>query len=297
MNLNQVDLNLFIVFDAIYSERNLTRAAETLHITQPAVSNALTRLRNTFNDQLFVRTPQGMAPTPVAENIVERVREALQLLEVSVREGDKFIPAESKKEFRLSMSDLYEALILPPLLAHLQQTAPGITVSSYQIPRADMTQALAAGSIDFGIDVLLANVPNLCHIPLTRGEDVCLVRPDHPKVGNSMNLEQYLSLSHINISSRPSGIGHIDMALNRIGKQRHIQVRLQHFMIAPYIVLRTDMALTSSRTMATNFGLKAVQLPFEVPVMDLYLYWHKSADGDQASKWLREVFLEVSKTG
>ncbi|PCI52698.1 MAG: LysR family transcriptional regulator [Alphaproteobacteria bacterium] len=294
MHLNQVDLNLFIVLDAIYRERNLTRAAETLHITQPAVSNALKRLRQTLNDQLFVRTPHGMLPTPMTENIIVQVQGALQLLTSSVEESDKFIPKEATKEYRFSMGDLMGVLMLPRLLKKLRQTAPNVRISSYQIPRAEIAQALAAGRVDFCIDVLLPNVPDLCHIPLAHSEDVCLVRPDHPQVDNDLTLEQYLSLGHINISSRPSGIGHIDMALNKIGKKRLIQVRLQHAMIAPFIVRTTNLALTSSRTLAESFDLKAVELPFVTPNIGLYLYWHKSADKDQANRWLRETFLYVS---
>ena len=113
MGLSKLYLNLFVLFEAIYNKRNLTRAAEVLSITQPAVSNALARLRRTLNDPLFVSTPAGMMPTPMTENIIGRVREALQLLDSSVYEGDVFDPASSERVFRLSMSDLAEALMLP----------------------------------------------------------------------------------------------------------------------------------------------------------------------------------------
>ena len=123
MNLNKVDLNLFIVFDAIYTEANLTRAGQIVGITQPAVSNALARLRETFNDPLFVRTAQGMVPTPMAQNIIGPVRNALQLLRVSVQESRTFSPAQANKTFRISMTDLTEAVMLPPLFQRLRRLA------------------------------------------------------------------------------------------------------------------------------------------------------------------------------
>ena len=124
----KLDLNLFVVFASIYEKRNLTRAAEALFITQPAVSNALARMRKALNDPLFVSTPSGMVPTPLAENIVGRVREALQLLEASATAGDIFVPATSQRTFRLSMPDLTEAMLLPALGELLQQQAPGMNI-------------------------------------------------------------------------------------------------------------------------------------------------------------------------
>ena len=126
MNLNKVDLNLFIVFDAIYTEANLTRAGQIVGITQPAVSNALARLRETFNDPLFVRTAQGMVPTPMAQNIIGPVRNALQLLRVSVQESRTFDAKQANKTYRISMTDLSEQILLPPLFQRLRRLASGV---------------------------------------------------------------------------------------------------------------------------------------------------------------------------
>ncbi|MEJ2415983.1 MAG: LysR family transcriptional regulator [Exilibacterium sp.] len=294
MRISQVDLNLFVVFDAIYTERNLTRAADVLCITQPAVSNALNRLRKTFNDQLFVRTPRGMMPTPVAENIVGRVREALQLLTTSVHEGDRFDPQSANKEFRFSMNDLAEALMLPPLLEYLQKHAPGITVSSYQVPRDQVAKELAAGTTDFAIDVPLAHSPDLHSVALSKDEYVCLVRCDHPLVGEALTLDDYLSLGHIHVSSRRRGLGHVDLALSKLGVQRDIRLRVQHYMIAPGIVRRTNLAWTAPRALGLSLDLKAVELPFVLDLMNWNLSWHKSADGDQANAWMRALITNLS---
>ena len=139
MNLSKVDLNLFVVFDAIYTEGNLTRAGQIIGITQPAVSNALARLRESFNDPLFVRTAQGMVPTPMAQNIISPVRSALALLRVSVQESRTFNPLQANKTFRISMTDLSEAVILPPLFQRLRRHAPAVVVESFLSHRRETT--------------------------------------------------------------------------------------------------------------------------------------------------------------
>src|SRR5579864_7827542 len=166
MRLSKVDLNLFVVFEAVYRTRNLTRAAEALFITQPAVSNALARMRKAFDDPLFVSTSSGMVPTPFTENIIGRVREALQLLEASATEGDVFVPAASERTFRLSMPDLTEAILLPAIGEVLQQQAPGMSIECYFTPRSEVAAALATGKIDFAIDVPLIDDPQLHQTPL-----------------------------------------------------------------------------------------------------------------------------------
>ncbi|MCV6624525.1 MAG: LysR family transcriptional regulator [Cellvibrionaceae bacterium] len=297
MRLSQVDLNLFVVFDAIYSEQNLTRAAEVLCITQPAVSNALGRLRKTFDDQLFVRSPEGMMPTPVAENIVGRVREALQLLTISLQEGDKFNPQTSEKVIACSMNDLGETLILPRIMAHLQRQAPNMTLRSYYVPREEMAKELAAGNLDFAIDVPLVVDNNLCHAPLSGEDYVCAVRKDHPTVRNELSLEQYLALEHIHVSSRRKGPGMADMALSQLGHKRQIKVRVQHYMVGANIIASTDLAWTLPLRLARQLELKILPLPFEVAAINWHLFWHKSADDDHANKWLRHLFLEGLQEG
>ncbi len=293
MRLNQVDLNLFVVFDAIYSERNLTRAAEVLFITQPAVSNALSRLRKTFNDQLFVRSPHGMVPTPVADNIILRVREALLLLNTSVQHGHDFVPAEAEKTYRFSMNDMAESVILAPLMEALHDKAPGIRVESFHVERENMAKELTAGSLDFSIDIPLVVDPQLCHAPFSSSRYVVVVREDHPEVGDTLTLDQYLALKHIHISSRRKGIGHIDLALNALGRQRQIQLRVQHYQVAPQVLRCSDLALTVPMQNAKAAGLKTVELPLSISPMNWHLYWHKSVDGDQANSWMRKLILDL----
>lgn len=294
MRLSQTDLNLFVAFEVIYAERNLTRAAEILCLSQPAVSNALARLRRTFDDPLFIRTNKGMVPTPVAENIIGRVRDALSLMTSSLNEGGVFLPEVADKTFRINMSDLSAAMILPPLEQTVTRNAPGINLESYHIPRQDLVKELATGAVDIAVDAPLLNDPQLCHKPFLKERYVCMVRKDHPLVGQTLTLKDYLSFRHIHVSSRRSGQGHVEMALNALGVRRHIQLRLQHYMVAPAIALQSDLALTAPLGLVKQHDARILELPFELAELEMHLYWHKSRDADQANRWMRERIMENS---
>ena len=294
MNLSKVDLNLFIVFDAIYTEANLTRAGQIVGITQPAVSNALSRLRETFNDPLFVRTAQGMVPTPMAQNIIGPVRNALQLLRVSVQESRIFNPLQANKTFRISMTDLIEAVILPPMFQRLRRQAPAVQIESFLAKRRETTKELAAGRIDFAVDAPLNTDPQVRHVKLLEDRYVCAMRKGHPLAKDKISLDDYLSLTHIHISSRRSGLGLVDLALGKMGIQRKIALRSQHYLMASQVMQQTDMAMTVPESFAHRHGLHAVDLPVnDVPAQETHLYWHESTDQDPANRWMREQLIEL----
>ena len=294
MNLSKVDLNLFVVFDAIYSEANLTRAGQIVGITQPAVSNALARLRETFNDPLFVRTAQGMVPTPMAQNIITPVRTALQQLRISVQESRTFNPQQAGKTYRISMTDLSEAVVLPSLFQRLHRLAPGVTVDSMQARRRDTTSELAAGRLDFAVDLPLNTDPQVRHVKLLEDHYVCAMRPDHPLSKAPLSLDAYLSLSHIHISSRRNGLGYVDLALGKQGIQRRIALRSQHYLMACAVLRETNMAMTVPERFARNQALHFCALPVaDVPVLETHLYWHESTDQDPANRWMREQIIDL----
>ncbi len=295
MNLNKVDLNLFIVFDAIYTEANLTRAGQIVGITQPAVSNALARLRETFNDPLFVRTAQGMVPTPMAQNIIGPVRNALQLLRVSVQESRTFNPLQANKTFRIRMTDLTEAVVLPPLFQRLRRLAPNVKIESMLAKRRETTKELAAGRLDFAMDAPLNTDPQVRHVKLLEDRYVCAMRRGHPLAKDKLSVEEYLSLSHIHISSRRSGLGMIDLALGKMGQQRKIALRSQHYMMATQVIQHTDMAVTVPERFARRHDLHQVPLPVDIPPLETHIYWHESTDQDPANRWMREQMIEIAQ--
>lgn len=291
MRLRQLDLNLFLVFDAIYTECNLTRAAERLNITQPAVSNALARMRRSLEDPLFVRTPQAMVPTPVAENMIGPVRQALQLLNTSIQLSSSFEPHSAEKTFNLSMHDVIEAAVLPGLLSALRERAPKLSLTSHLVRRVDLVKEFSAGNLDLAIDIPALNHPDLCHQPLIEFPYVCLVRPDHPEVGDELTLEQYLALPHLHVSSRRSGGGYVDAVLSKLSRSRYIQMRIEHYLVAPRLIEKTDLLLTVPRNLAFQTKLKVLPLPFEMEAQQWHLYWHRSADKDRANAWLRSQII------
>jgi DNA-binding transcriptional LysR family regulator len=293
MQLSKIDMNLFIVFDTIYSERNLTKAADVLHITQPAVSNALARLRGHFNDELFVRQSGQMVPTPLTENIIERVREALAKLQSSLNEHDAFDPGDSARTFRFSMNDTSEAYVLPRLMELLEVQAPNINVESYTVPRADMVRAFSAGELDLALDVPIISHTELINTPLATDRYVCVARAQHPRIQGKLSLDAYMSESHIHVSSRKKGGGQIDAYLGRLGLQRNIKLRIQHSRAGGPIVARTDMLLTIPQSLTRGTDLQVLELPFAIPMLDWHLYWAARHQTDRAHQWMREKVFEI----
>jgi DNA-binding transcriptional LysR family regulator len=297
MKLSDVDLNLFVVFDAIYTEGNLTRAGEIIGITQPAVSNSLSRLRTLFDDPLFVRTADGMVPTPVAQNIIGSVRQSLGLIRSSIQESESFNPQESDKRFRISMTDLSQAIILPWLFGRIKRIAPLVSIDCYQVHRRDMNIELASGNLDLAIDIPLTPDPQIKQAPLFSHPHVVAVRNDHPLLSSTISIDKYLELRHIHVTSRRGGLGHIDLTLGKMGKKRNIALRTQHYLSTPQLVSSTDLALTVPRIfgdfLANNSPVKYLELPFDTPDLDTYLYWHESTDRDQANQWIRELILAL----
>ena len=294
MNLSDKDLNLFVVFDVIYTERNLTKSGGVLGITQPAVSNALSRLRENFNDELFVRTSKGMVPTPVAENMVNDIRQALDLIRNSISESESFNPKTANATFRISIGDTSEYRLLPQLIKNISYLAPGVDVESYLTPRTETPKELAAGNIDFAIDPPIHSDPNLRNKKIYQDDYVLVVNKKHPIAKKKkISLEDYLNLSHIHISKRASGLGHVDTTLNRLGLTRRITLRAQHFLVAPYIIDQSNLAMTTIKSFSRGRELKVFQLPFKINPLVLHLYWHVNKDMDPANKWMRELILNT----
>lgn len=293
MNLSKVDLNLFVVFDAIYTEANLTRAGEIVGITQPAVSNSLSRLRTLFNDPLFVRTSKGMSPTPAARTIIGPVRQALALIRASVQNSEDFSPATSDKLYRMSMSDLAEMLLLPSLFKLLRLQAPKVDVESYMVKRRDIGRELASGGLDLAIDAPLIMDPHVKSISLVMDEQVCVFRSDHTEVGDKLTLDNYLSLNHLHVSSRKRGLGQVDLELGKLGAKRRVALRTRHYLMTPSILEQTDLVLTIPKRFAeyvtTKHKLRYLRLPFRVPLHEVHLFWHESTDQDPANRWMREI--------
>jgi DNA-binding transcriptional LysR family regulator len=294
MNLHRIDLNLFAVFDAIYTAGSLTKAADVLCITQPAVSNSLARLREMLNDPLFVRTGHSMTPTPVAQNIIGPAREALGLLRRSVQESHIFDPVKAEKTFNFACRDLLEVSIIPRLLGSLQKHAPKISLTNYEIERKNIVSAMASGNLDFYADASSFSDQHLCKQKIAQDRFVVLARKNHPALPRGLNMEDFLSLGHINVSHRKTGAGPIDVALDKIGEKRKVVMRSQHFLTVPSTLVKTDLIACLPYHLAKHYDLAMYELPFELPPLEYFLYWHVSADEDDAHIWMRDQIAQVA---
>lgn len=292
----KIDLNLFVVFDAIYCEGNITKAGSALNLSQPAISHSLSKLRNHFDDPLFVRQGNEMRPTAVANNVIADVREALHQLQVCLAQSRQFEPAISRASFNISLHGASEASYLPPLMKRLKKEAPLVKLqSSRRVNRSDLESKLASGDIDLAIDTLVPVSDNLLHTKLVESELVVLARKSHPITKSTFDLDRYLDHEHILVSSRSAGPSIEDFELGRLGLQRKIGLRCQHAFSACRVITGNDMLFTLTKTIAVMYAqqldLAILPLPVELPDIDLHLYWHTNVDLEPANKWLRNKII------
>jgi DNA-binding transcriptional LysR family regulator len=297
VHLNRIDLNLFVVFEAIYTEGGITRASRTLNLTQPAISHALGRLRDMFGDPLFEREGRMMVPTPLARSLIEPVRRSLRGLEITLNEVSRFDPATTVRSFTLSVRDVLESTLLPTLMQRVSAQAPQIDIAAVRGDRKQLESELAMGTIDAAIDVFLPVSPAIHRTRVALDPMVVVARKDHPALrrGNKLDLKTYLRLGHILVSSRRSGPGLEDVELSRLGLQRRVRLRCQHYFSACRVVSQTDLMLTMPQGYAqvTNrqFGNVILPFPLELPTLDAYLYWHANVESEPANCWLREQLM------
>ena len=291
MGSQRLDLNLYRVFEAIYQEGSLTRAAEVLHMGQPAVSNALARLRAAYADPLFVRRGRGVSPTPRSETIAGDVAHALRLLRGGLTASAAFDPTRAERRFRIGASDLASVLVLPALVEALASTTIRLEVQTYN--RRRLVHALAGGEVDLALDALPLPDPQLLSTKLMEDDAVCAVRAGHAVLSGPLTLARYLKLGHVHASGRPRGLGQVDMALKRLGEQRRIVVRTPHHVALPFLVRQTDLAASIPRRLAAAHQLSIRSLPFDMPPLEFYAIWHRRTETDEANRWVRELLVSV----
>jgi DNA-binding transcriptional LysR family regulator len=295
MNLSRIDLNLFTVFDAIYREGGITAASKRLHLSQPAVSHALGRLRELLDDPLFERHGNEMVPTPLARTLAVTIGSSLGDLEQMLHRAGRFDPASSHRTFTVAVRESQESTFLPGLLAKLAASAPNIDVATIRIERRDLEDDLQSGDIDFAIDVALPLSADVRREHVGSAPLVVLARGDHPIVKGTLDLETYLAQEHVLVTGRRRGRGYEDVALAKLGVTRRIRVRCQQHAAANEIVSRTDLLATISRKQAQIVNKTNQMLPFpiEVPPLESYLYWHARSEDDPAARWFKTMVLET----
>ncbi|AGL84824.1 transcriptional regulator [Pseudomonas sp. Eqa60] len=293
--LSRLDLNLFRVFEVVYQERNLTRAASVLHLSQSAISHALARLRAQLDDPLFVREGYGVAPTPLAKQLAPGIQDALSGLRRSLNPAQAFDPLRDRRRFTLNMPEQLEPVILPLILAHLNRVAPHLEVRSTSVHWADLKLEMIAGRIDLAIELSRLTDPQLQQQLLLQ-DSFCVMAG--PGFSGELTVERYLAAEHVAVTSRRRGICVEDLALGHLGVVRRIRQHCQHFLTAAQLVAQGDGLLTLTRNNAqlinAGLGNRILDMPLTLPEVCLNLYWSKQVQNESANRWLREQLLELA---
>lgn len=293
--LSRLDLNLFRVFEVVYQERNLTRAASVLHLSQSAISHALARLRAQLDDPLFVREGYGVAPTPLAKQLAPGIQDALSGLRRSLNPAQAFDPLRDRRRFTLNMPEQLEPVILPLILAHLNRVAPHLEVRSTSVHWADLKLEMIAGRIDLAIELSRLTDPQLQQQLLLQ-DSFCVMAG--PGFSGELTVERYLAAEHVAVTSRRRGICVEDLALGHLGVVRRIRQHCQHFLTAAQLVAQGDGLLTLTRNNAqlinAGLGNRILDMPLTLPEVCLNLYWSKQVHNESANRWLRGQLLELA---
>jgi len=304
-----LDLNLLRVFDEVMAERSLTRAARNLSLTQPAVSNALRRLRDTLGDELVRRSGQGVEPTPQALALWPSVRQALRQLQAAIVPSS-FVPAEAGSTFVLAMADATAAELMGGLAIRLQEAAPGVSVRVVPLTTRDPRRMLTEGMADLALGYFPAVLTdltaraqtgepvNFAHQRLYAGEYVCVMRKGHPLAEAPLTLETYCAARHLLVSFSGRPYGYVDEALSSIGRQRRIVLTVNQFFTAGRVVVNSDLLTVLPWHFVPTTGMSdqlvVRPLPLEVPPVHVEALWQERQQDNPAHQWLRQQLLEVA---
>lgn len=298
------DLNLMRVFLTVLHERSVTRAAQRLNLTQPAVSYALARLRERFDDPLFVRTATGMQPTPIAFALAGPIERGMNSFAEAVNLRQRFDPATSTRRFRLSMSDIGEMVFLPVLMERLHALAPRLRVEVVEIALEQLPQALKDGEVDLAIGNLAGLGRHTRHADLFSERYACMGRRGHPVLSAGLTRGQFKRLDHILVAARGSAHRLLDDVLGEAGLHRQPYLTLPHFSAAAEIVRRTDLTVTLPYRAALWFNrdnaFEIRPLPIALPPLCVTVHWHPRFESDPGTMWLRnlvETTLADAKPG
>jgi len=293
-DLRRIDLNLLVILDALLSEQHVTRAAERLHLSQPAVSHALARLRDVLGDPLLVRAGSTLVPTARALELVAPLAEALAQVQ-SLLAPNTFDPATARRTFRVAMSDYGAAIILPGLIRTLRREAPGIDLQISHASREGMLEGVLNGDIDLAAGVFPEMPNELRSSVLFEERYVCLLDRRRLPADGVLDLPTYLSRPHVLLEMRGSGTPEIERALTALRERRRVAISLPHWSVAPQVISGTDLILTvSSRSVREIDQQELIVLPppFEIAPFTFVLAWHKRRGGDQALNWLNRRIEE-----
>lgn len=294
MDFRRFDLNLLLVLDALFDEASATAVARRLRISQPTVSFSLAKLRDVFQDPLFIRTRNGMRPTPVALELRAGVRDAIEIIEHRVLPSSEFDPGTSRRNFRISTSDIGELCFLPDLMEAIRIRAPDASLTNILLPPEDLQRALETGDVD----VATGYFPDLKPPAFARQElfdhpFIVIARTDHPLAARPLTREAFLAAEHAVVTSKGRSQELFERTMRRLGLERRVVLTTPHFMSLPFLIARSDLIATVPRAVGTAFekivGLALLPPPVEIPSIMLAQHWHRRHELKPANQWLRSL--------
>ncbi|QOL48157.1 LysR family transcriptional regulator [Massilia litorea] len=297
MDLRELDLNLLLVFHEVFRERQISNAARRLRVTQSAVSNALARLRRSTGDELFVRTAEGMQPTPYAQQLAEPVAAALAQLEQALQPQQAFDPGHSRRRFTIAMTDVGELYFMPQLAAACARLAPGVDIASKRAGQLDLRAELEAGRVDLAIGAFEDAPAVLYQRRLFRQGHVCMFRRGHPLGEKELTPERLGAVRHLVVTAMESPYDRINEALEKAGIAPGSATSVPHFAAVPYILSSTDLVATVPHKLAERasapFDLQYVASPLALAPLQTNVFWHRRYNQDEGNRWLRALVVEL----
>jgi DNA-binding transcriptional LysR family regulator len=297
-----IDLHLLACLDALLTERQVTRAAERMNMTQPGMSNALARLRQKFQDPLLVRTSQGMVPTERALELAASVRAALMHVDAALAHQGKFVPETARVTYKIAISDYVSFLIMPALMDEVLKEAPGVRVTTSASDARRLREWLEEGECHLSVGYYTDLADGMYSSELLTDEMCCIAREGHPALRGKIALEQYIEQPHVlMVGGSQAATFEVlaDEALKALGLARSIVMRVPSLLVVPAVVAGTDMIATIPRRLVRSYNeslpLQIMELPFEVPTYRLSMVWHERTQHEGAQRWLREKIRHVAQ--
>lgn len=297
MELSDIDLNQLVLFQQLMVERRVSKVAEIMGLTQPAVSNTLAKLRRQFGDELFVRTPTGMQPTPFAEQLAEPIGYALGMIHSGLNQHTRFDPAQVKRSVTIGMTDIGEIVFLPLLVERLRQESPGVSLHTVRTTATNLREDMEAGKVDLAIGPLPQLKAGFFQRRLFRQRYVCLFRKGHPLDRRRLSMADFKAAEHLVIVSAGTGHGKVDELIRRAGVERRVRLTIPHFVSVGHLLRRTDMVATVTQRLAESllepFDLAYRPHPVDLPEIAINVFWHAKVHRSPAHQWLRGVIFDL----
>lgn len=297
MELKDIDLNLLVVFDRLLVDRRVSIVAEKLGQTQPAISNALNRLRKLLGDELFLRTSKGMEPTSLAVQLAEPIAYALSAIHSTLNQQALFDPEKTNRTFTIGMTDIGEIYFLPRLMDALSGVAPNISINTVRNTAINLKDGMEVGHVDIAVGLLPQLKAGFFQQRLFEQKYVCLLRKGHPLDKKRMTIKEFTQAEHVVVVSPGTGHAKVDESIERKGIRRNIRLTVPHFVAVGHILSTTDMVATVperyARQCLAPFNLRFMEHPVALPETGINVFWHAKFHKEPGNQWMRRLIFNL----